>query len=191
MTRIPPSILLVLCSTACATGGAAPRGERTDPEVRSVTMISSVDATGREISVPITTYSAGSRAVEVSASADTVFAVLDEVYEQLGIPVGTMDPPNRTAGNSQIRARGRLGKEPMSSYLDCGEAGLRGPAANTHPVRLSVLTTVTPSGAASLVRTVVKGVYSAPEQGGATACTSTGRLEAAILNGTTLRVARR
>lgn len=193
MTRTSLSAALLLALSACATAPreaeapAAPREEVT----RNTQMITTVNAAGGTTVLPITTTSfSGAREVEVQASADNVFGVLGEAYTDLGMTVGTIDPPNRTTGNANFSARGKLGRAEISTYLDCGQTGLRGPAANAFPVRLSVLTMVIPHGEKSRVRTLVKGAYVAAETSGVVACSSTGELEGAIARAVQLRLAR-
>jgi len=193
MTRTSLSAALLVALSACATApreGEAPSAPR-EQTTRSTQMITTVDAAGRTTVIPITTTSfSGAREVEVQASADDVFRVLGEAYTDLGMTVGTIDPPNRTTGNANFAARGKLGRTDISNYLDCGQTGLRGPAANVFPVRMSVLTMVVPNGQTSRVRTLVSGAYAAAEASGNVGCTSTGELEGAISRAVQLRLAR-
>jgi hypothetical protein len=148
---------------------------------RNTTLIHSASAAGASKVTAITTHSyAAATETQIARAPDAVFGVLEGVYQELGITVGTIDAPNRTTGNTQIRARGHLGRVPLATYLDCGNTGLQGVAANTFPIRLSVLSSVTPEGEGSRLRTVVGGVYTSAEASGAVACSSTGELEAAI-----------
>jgi hypothetical protein len=193
MTRTSLSAALLLALSACATAPredeapSAPREQTT----RNTQMITTVDASGRTTVIPLTTTSfSGAREVEVLASADDVFRVLGEAYTDFGMTIGTIDPPNRTTGNANFSARGKLGRTDLSTYLDCGQTGLRGPAANVFPVRMSVLTMVIPDGDKSRVRTLVSGAYVAAETSGTVACTSTGELEGAIARAVQFRAAR-
>lgn len=193
MTRTSLSAALLLALSACAT---APREadapDRPREEVtRNTQMISTVDPSGRPMVTAITTsFFSGAREVEVPANADNVFRVLGEAYTDLGMTVGTIDPPNRTTGNANFQVRGKLGRADVSTYLDCGQTGLRGPAANAFPVRMSVLTMVIPNGEKSRVRTLVSGAYVAAEASGTVACSTTGEMEAAIGRAVQLRLAR-
>jgi hypothetical protein len=181
------SALLVAALAGCATAAEPGPQERV---TRNTTVIATVDAGGRSRVTPITTTSyTGPREAALESPADVVFAALGAVYQDMGIPVGTIDTPNRTTGNTQVRARGRLGRHPVSTYLDCGQTGLRGPAADAYPVRISVLSTVVPAGQGSRLRTLVEAGYTAAEASGTVACTSTGELEAAIARAVTVRTA--
>ena len=171
---------LLLAAAGCAT--AEPATTRGPERVtRNTTMVTTVDAAGGSKVTAVTTTSYAAMAeTQLDRAPDAVFGVLGGVYEDLGIAVGTIDAPNRTTGNTQIRARGRLGRVPVSTYLDCGNTGLQGAAANAFPVRMSVLSTVSAEGDGSRLRTVVEGVYTSAESSGAVACSSTGELEATI-----------
>lgn len=187
MIRASSFVLLLGTLAACATAGTA----GTDTGDRNTTMVTTTDAGGQTTTTAVTTYSdVGSRPVDIEGTPDKVFGVLGDAYRQFGITLATTDPPNRTAGNTQLRVRRTLGGKPLSTYLDCGIAGLTGPAADTYPIRLSVVSTVTPSGTASQLRTVVRAAYVTAEQSGTTPCNSTGALETAIARAVQLQAIR-
>ncbi len=179
MIRTLSSAALLAMLAACATAGAGTGGSA--PPERTTTMVTTTTSTGQTVTTPVTTYSdVGLAPVAIAGTPDNVFRVLPEAYRAVGIELVTSDPPNRTGGNTQIRVRRNLGRAPLSSYLDCGTSGLSGPAADAYPVRLSVVSTVIPSGSTSQLRTVVRGAYATAEQSGTTPCNTTGALEAAI-----------
>lgn len=189
MARIWSSAALLAALAACASAGTREPG--TESAERNVTMVTTTAASGQTVTTPVTTYSdVGARAVEIQGTADDVFRALPEAYRTAGLEVVTSDPPNRTAGNTQIRVRRNLGRQPLSAYLDCGTSGLSGPAADAYPVRLSVVSTVTPSGSTSQLRTVVRAAYVTAEQSGTTPCNTTGALETAIARAVQLQVVR-
>ena len=172
---------LVLAAAGCATAADPVTTRGAERVTRNTTMVTTVDAAGGSKVTAVTTTSyAASTETQIARAPDAVFGVLTGVYQDLGITVGTMDAPNRTAGNTQIRVRGRLGRVPVATYLDCGNTGLQGAAANAYPVRMSVLSSVSSEGEGSRLRTVVGGVYTSAESSGAVACSSTGELEGAI-----------
>lgn len=183
--------ILLVAFASCATA-ADPASAPRERVTRNTTMVTTVDASGQTVLTPITTLAyAGARETAFESSADVVYAAVPAAYQDMGITVGTIDGPNRTAGNRQVRARGRLGRRPISVYLDCGQTALRGPAADAFPVRMSVLSTVVAAGEGSRLRTVVEGSYSSAESSGTVACSSTGELESAIARAVTLRVGTR
>jgi hypothetical protein len=189
MIRALSSAFLLGTLAACASTGTP--GAGSDPGDRNTTMVTTTNAAGQTSTTAITTYSdVASRAVNIEGTPDKVFAVLADAYQQFGIPLATSDPPNRTAGNTQLRVRRTLGGKSLSDYLDCGIAGLSGPAADTYPVRLSVVSTVIPAGTASQLRTVVRAAYITAEQSGTTPCNSTGALETAIARAVQMQVLR-
>lgn len=194
MTRIFVSASLAAALAACATAGtpAASRESGDNEQKRTTTYVTTVLSSGQTVTVPVTTYSeVGGRTMEVDAAPQAVFQVLGDAYRDVGIEVKTIDAPKMTAGNTQVQARRRLGNSSISAYLDCGQTGLSGPAADVYPVRMSVLSTVVPSGTTSRLSTVVQAVFATAEQSGTTPCTSTGTLEATIARAVQLRLVRR
>jgi hypothetical protein len=180
---------LVLAAAGCATAAEPATTRGPERVTRKTMVIRTVEAGGGHKVTAITTHSyAAATETQIARAPDAVFGVLAGVYQDLGITVGTIDAPNGTTGNTQIRARGTLGRVPVSTYLDCGNTGLQGAAANTFPVRLSVLSSVTPEGEGSRLRTVVRGVYTSAESSGAVACSSTGELEGAIARAVQARI---
>jgi type IV pilus biogenesis protein CpaD/CtpE len=189
MIRTSSAAVLFATLAACASAGTRQPG--TEPAERTVTMVTTTNAAGQTTTTPVTTYAdVGMRPVEIHGTADNVFRVLPEAYRTLGMEVVTSDPPNRTAGNTQIRVRRNLGRQALSTYLDCGTSGLSGPAADAFPIRLSVVSTVTPSGTTSQLRTVVRAAYVTAEQSGTTPCNTTGALESAIARAVQLQLVR-
>jgi len=57
----------------------------------------------------------------LKASTERIWAELPAVYAELGLPVNDSDPALRRLGTCFFKVRVRLGAEPRSSYLDCGE----------------------------------------------------------------------
>jgi hypothetical protein len=190
MLRPVCSALVLFSVAACASGGT-PSSEPGAQTKRTTTMVTTMDGLGRVTSTPITTYEdVGGKSADIDAAPDDVFRVLGEAYSEVGIQPGTIDPARRVVGNAQIQMRRRLGRANLSTYLECGQTGLSGPAADSYPIRMSVMTTVTPAGGASRISTTVQGGYVASEQSGVTQCTSTGALETLIARAVQLRLAR-
>jgi hypothetical protein len=122
----------------------------------------------------------------VNASPDQVWQVLPDVYQELGIPLGTNESASRMLGNRNlVVTRGKLVGQSMSSYLNCGMAELGGFAANEYRVNLSVMSAVKPGagGTGSQVQTLVEATaadHRAPQGRAARPCTSTGEIERQI-----------
>lgn len=162
-------LALIACAPAAPSTGSAPRPPR-------------VLATGDGAYIDVGSDNAGS-STRVSASTEQVWAILPEVYRELGIEVGTSDPSSRLLGNQQITASRRFAGEPLTNLLRCGTTATGAPIASTYRIRMSVLTNLQPVSATETgVRTVVQatatnnaGVSTDP-----VACASTGALEERI-----------
>jgi hypothetical protein len=88
------------------------------------------------------------------ATSEEVWAVLPEVYEQLGIPVTDRSPGRRALGNGSFKTRSLDGKR-VSQYVDCGRSN-SGALANIYDVTFTISTSVTdaPESGAILSTTV-------------------------------------
>ncbi len=94
----------------------------------------------------------------VTASAAKAWEVLAAVYTDLGLEINFREPAAVRLGSCFQKVRSRLGKKPLSTFVDCGDTnGL--PNADRYEVAITVLTTVRPhpNGGASLF-TFVQGV---------------------------------
>ncbi|WP_337169412.1 hypothetical protein [Gemmatimonas aurantiaca] len=89
--------------------------------------------------------------ITVPYDADAVYRVMQAAYDSLGIPITGLDPAKKTIENSGVKIRNRLGKMPISTYLDCGNSQI-GPNADSYDVYLNVSTKVTPGPAAGTAR---------------------------------------
>jgi hypothetical protein len=133
-------ILMVLGLLGC---GGTPMDQQI-PIARGRSYTRPVDTLGLESAVP--------------RSADKAWEVLAAVYADLGLDINFREPEGHRLGSCFQRVRTRLGKEPLSTFVDCGET--RGaPNADRYEVAITVLTTVRPrpDGSASLF-TFVLGV---------------------------------
>lgn len=189
MTRSTVSALVLFALSSCATAGTTAT-EQAAPR-RTITTVTNTNAAGQTTTTALTTYTTAAAPATIQAVPAAVFAVLGEVYSAIGIEVGTVDAPTRTMGNTQFRATRRLRNEPLSRYVDCGGNSMGASLANTRPVRISILSTVTPQGTSSQLRTVVEASTTTAEQSGGIPCTSTGELEASIARMVALRLAAR
>lgn len=119
---------------------------------------------------------------QVLQPVDSVWAALPAAYDEIGIPVKTMDTDARLIGNRNLRVRGRLAGMRLSRIVDCGSGQMGSANADTYTVTLEVVTTLQPQPVGALVETWVAG-FATPEGVSAQAvrCTSTGRLEERLL----------
>ena len=119
--------------------------------------------------------------VPVPASPSRVFEALAAVYRELDIPVATNDPATGRVGNVDFWKARKLGGQPISSYLNCGDS-ITGAAADNYRVYLSLLSAVARDGAGSVLETAFTAT--ARNMEGTTAdrvaCGTTGRLEERI-----------
>ncbi len=123
--------------------------------------------------------------VTVAAPPERVWPLLPGVYQKLGIPVGANDPATRMLGNRQVTVTsGKLGGQPMSTYLNCGSAEYGGFAANAYRVNMSIASLVRPAATGqSEVQTLIEASATnvrSSQSRAARPCTSTGALERRI-----------
>ncbi len=82
----------------------------------------------------------------VRAPADQVWKALPAVMSDLGLEVNFLEPETKRMGACYQKVRVRLGKETLSTYVDCGDSrGL--PNADRYEVAMTVLATVAPTSA--------------------------------------------
>lgn len=124
------------------------------------------------------------------AEPDALWQAAPNVYRSLGLPVEVRDPEERALGSGAVVLNRRLGDTRLSRYLDCGR-NITGARADQAQVTLEVVTQIVPlegeSGA--FLRSGVTAVAEPRSMSGnASRCTSTGRLERAIVAALALEV---
>ena len=127
------ALAVLVAATGCAT--VPPDQQLVIPE--STIGTTTVEGVGREII-------GRDRLAEkktIAVAADLVWGVLGGVYEQIGIPVTSVDSPNMMVGNLGFEAR-RIDGTRMNTFLDCG-TNFSGPLANHYEVTLAVTTKLT------------------------------------------------
>jgi len=98
----------------------------------------------------------------VMAPAAKVWEALPAILGDLGLEINFRDPAGRRVGTCYQTVRGRLGKEALSSYLDCGETRSV-PNADEYEVAVTVLVTVeATSPNITTIHTFLIGVGSHP-----------------------------
>ena len=140
-------------------------------------------ATPRRTSMSV----AGTRAMDIynepgvgertlPAPAPDVWGVMTQVYDQLGVPITTIDPTAMVIGNNLYNSR-RVEGQRMSAYIDCGTT-LQGRLADLYEITLSVVTRLTAVDEGTTVTTVVDA-YGEPRtvSGNRVHCQSIGVLE--------------
>jgi hypothetical protein len=127
----------------------------------------------------------------VPFTVDEVWRVLPAVYDSLAIPTALFDAKTHVISNQGSKVRQRLGKVPLSRYIECGTTQI-GPNAESYDVQLSVTTRVdpgTPTGAriSTTVESAAKPVAFSQEY---SRCSSKGELELRIADLVKARLAR-
>lgn len=114
---------------------------------------------------------------------DRVWKALPAVFAVLEVPIERFDAETNTIGNSSLKLYRRLGKVPLTRYLDCGSTQI-GPNADSYEVALTVLTKLSRPPADTSNTTVVTTVEALARpiqfRGDYVRCTSKGALEARL-----------
>ncbi len=126
----------------------------------------------------------------VEALIDEVWRQIPAVYQELEIPVATVNSSTRTIGNSQFTVSRRMANAAVSRYLSCGIGPAGQPLADQYRVDLSLLTILHPEtdGTTRVETRLTATATSRGTSGAPLACGSTGRLEALIAQRLALRV---
>lgn len=122
------------------------------------------------------------------ATPAEVWAVLPEVYEQLGIPITESSPNLKTMGNPGFRTRNLDGKR-VSQYVDCGRSN-SGALANIYDVTFTISTSVSdaPDGGATVSTTVDAWAKPRMTNGNPVHCSSKTTLEQRLVELVTEKV---
>lgn len=171
----PIAILLVLLIAACAP---AHTPATPIPEEQTVRVAGATDRSGIRM-----TSNTTSRIDTIWASFDRVWKVLPAVYATIEVPIERFDAEASTIGNSALKLYRRLGKIPLTRYLDCGTTQI-GPNVDSYEVMLTVLTKLQRSrtdSSTTTVATTVEGMAKPIQfRGEYVRCTSRGTLEARV-----------
>lgn len=131
------TLLWMLALVGCASGGGAGRA----PVSQTVRVIGPTATQ----SIPLTSGADASSSRALPYTVERVWRTLPSVLDSLGIPIQTMDPAKRVAGNAGFKVRGRLKNVPLSRYIDCGNSTGIGPNADTYEVHMVFLAAVQPA----------------------------------------------
>lgn len=183
-----PVLLTALYLIGCA-GGPAPR--RSEPRV--------VDTTG-DLASPGAAQTRPAETIRISnessvsahvveAPLERVWTALQEVYQELELPVSRFEPAEGFIGNDGFNVR-RIDGRRMSRYLDCGQ-GMTGPHADDYAITMSLYTVVDTHGQGTELVIDLDAMGRPRDTAGNTVhCVSEGRLEALILERLEARLAR-
>ncbi len=169
------ALLVLFLTAACASSQTNPPVELTAGSQR----ISNPNGTGTTIGGPVAAQVG--IAARFTSPPDSVFAALQAVYKELGVPLTVLDPVGRSIGNQSFRARRRLAGVPMQTYLDCGGSSGQ-PNAETYDISLSLLSYVAVDGKNVTLVTRISATGNDPAFGRANSigCSTTGELEKRI-----------
>ena len=172
MRSLKVLVVLVL-ATSCASSGSSPDPGIVPPTERVVT----ADTHGTYRTTVAPTDKA-----HVPVSPSRVFAALTSVYEEIGVPPAINDPTTGRVGNTDFWKTRKLGPEPISTYLNCGDS-IMGPAADTYRVYISVISVVRPVGKGESELETALSAQARNMEGTTSdrvSCGTTGRLEQLI-----------
>jgi hypothetical protein len=182
MNRIFLIGVSVLCACASSSGStasapAAPQSIRVSGGGGGAT------GTTMNVSTPAVTSS-------LAMPLADVWHFLPAAWDSLGIPKGIIDAKGYSLATGGIKIRGRLGKTPLSRYLDCGQTQI-GPNADSYEVYLSVTTQLAAAGEQTTVSTTVdaaaKPLNFSQEY---SRCSTRGELERRIADGVKAQIKR-
>ena len=172
MRRVVPVALLVLAACSSSRPGEALPGQAQTAAVR--------DASGSNLRI---NSGDGVAMSSVASPIDAVWKSLPAVFDSLGIPVNTVDPKLKAFGNSGFKLTKKLGKTPLSQYLDCGQAQAF-PSADTYEVYLVTMVQLQASepGATAVATSVQASAKPLTVRGDYMRCSSKGELEKRIVD---------
>jgi hypothetical protein len=165
-----------LAAAGCASSAPSPLQDRS-PQTSTVSL--ETQSARNELTLRRDDF------VAVNALAAPVTATwreLLEVWEEVGLPEPQVDRRAFTLSVANAPVHRRLGRERLSSYLNCGNS-MSGMNADTHRIRLTVSALVDAAGADSSRLHVRVDAMAHSMEGASTApvqCTSRGALESLV-----------
>ena len=180
---------LAACASSGAAGGGAPpagRAPGSDAPIRNpaagTMQVTRIDGATGTFEIASLVDAPIIDAQPVAARADKAFAALLEAYESRGITVNLVHSEARILGARDARVSRRLGKSPLSRYIDCGRDAMASPVADSYLVTLTAVTRVKPTEGehSTLLTQVLATARSVNTSGTVIRCGSTGRLEREI-----------
>lgn len=172
---LPAAALLI---AACASANPRAPLPGTPPMPTTDVLLDPATGRGYQVTVGVSPTEAEHT---IEAGRDTVWRILPLVYEQLGIPVATIDPSNYLLSNVSFRASSNLGDQPISAYLNCGARAGVASIENNFLIQFSVLSTLAAEAYATRIKTVIQASARDPfASTNPMPCSSLGKLEASI-----------
>ena len=176
-TALLSLVTVAACSTAA---GSAATTARPDQTVRVMGVGGGTSLT----SDPSATHA-------LAFSVQQVWLALPGAFDELGVPVQTLDPVKHRIGNEGFTAHHRLKNVPLSRYIDWGTSQM-GQNADDYDVRLSFMAQAMPGdgGTTKLITTIDAAARPATYAQDYTQCTSKGNLEARLIELVKAKLAR-
>ena len=171
-------VFAIACSVlACGTG--ATRGPSEGPA--TVERNVRIGFEGGELALR-TTEERRVQVDTVGLGPDETWAFLPLVFDDLEIPLTTVNGEAKLLGAVETRVRSRLGKHRLARLLRCGTRPT-GPVADRYEVYLTAVSQVEPleDGRSLVVTHVAAKALPGGYSGNAIRCATTGRLEQAIV----------
>jgi hypothetical protein len=171
--RLPVALLALVGTASCASSGSSSGSGLPAPSDRVVAMD---NQNTYRTTVPPT------EKVAIPVAPSRAFEALKAVYGELGIPLGVNEPATGRVGNAEFWRTRKLGSEPISTYLSCGDS-FTGAAADNYRIYISLISAVRPDGKGT---SELETFFTARAQnmegtaGDRVACGTTGRLEERI-----------
>jgi hypothetical protein len=137
---------------------------------------------GREIAMSSARDDAA-RDVYVDAPAARVWEAVPIAYRRMGLEITASDPTRGELSTEYYRARARIGRARISTYVDCGSGALGLPNADNYQINFRAVTRLYPDSLnhKTTVRTILRATAKADGvSGDPVACLTTGELERLI-----------
>ena len=177
-TMAPIAVAALAAITACASGSSGAGGGST---IGAALPPQSLAVSGSRDRMTIAPGS-GPNLNTLTAAADQVWRALPAALDSIGIPVTRTDAAGKIIGNDGFKIRQRLGKVPLSRYIDCGETQI-GPNADSYEVSVTFVVQVRATTPTSSALTTTFDAYARPLafSQGYSRCSSRGDLEAKFI----------
>ena len=179
--RLPVALLTLAGTASCASSGSSSGSGLPAPSERVV----ATDNHGTyRTTVP------PNEKVPIPVAPSRAFEAVKAVYGELGIPLGVNEPATGRVGNADFWRTRKLGNEPISTYLSCGDS-FEGAVADNYRIYISLVSAVRADGKGT---SELETSFTARAQkldgtaGDRVACGTTGRLEDRIRKSVLVKV---
>jgi hypothetical protein len=166
----------IICLAALVVACAPAQTTTADP---SAPRVQEIRAEGLGGSLKIASYT-DPATTPIGKGALDAFQLMPLVYDSLQIPKTWLDPKQFLVSSQGFKIRARLGRTPLSRFIDCGKTQI-GPNADSYEVFMTVTSKLIPNGDVSTLNTTVEASARPVSFNQAySRCSSTGTLEKRI-----------